>query len=81
MKIEFESLVGDDIPVVIAGSYFEADESVGYGGAFDIEAIYIKADVKRECNIESLFQVNSTWKRLESEGMRAGEKFIEGRGK
>ncbi|CAB4132001.1 hypothetical protein UFOVP138_8 [uncultured Caudovirales phage] len=73
MKIEFNSTVGDDIPVTVIGNYELPDNSVGYWGSFDIENIYLKCDVKRESDIQSLIPINSTWRRLESEGMRDGE--------
>ena len=81
MKIEFDSTVGDDIPVVVVGYYEAADNPAGYCGSFDVQSIYVKSDIKREHDIESLISMANGWRRLESEGMRAGEKFIEGRGK
>ena len=80
MKIEFDSTVGDDIPVVVVGYYEAADNPVGYCGSFDVQSIYVKSDIRREHDIESLISIARGRRRLESEGMRHGELIVEGVG-
>lgn len=62
----FDSTVGDDVDVRVAGDYSRPDPSVGYLGDFEVTRVWIPSD-PLGTDIQSLLSATQ-FERLESEG-------------
>ena len=74
MNIIFNTTTGDDVEITVEGSYEQPDDSVGYGGSFWIEKIYLPTDLCAN-DIQSLISKKST-ARIEDTGMQKGAEGI-----